>query len=174
MEVYGCCRASGALLAPDSGAREFDRIGGRLLLGYNLPVLGLRNNWYTQAVRWGGSVVYNRNANNALEFEYHRLHYKDGKIESQTFTWNEDSKDYASPRSDASMRINSVLCNVIFRLGDKSRLFNNQATSPYVVAGGGFHSYSNRVSGLIYPGQKASLSRAPIRTDWIQAWFSNR
>ncbi|MDE2890647.1 MAG: hypothetical protein OXR72_20800 [Gemmatimonadota bacterium] len=143
-----------ALLAPDSGARDFDRIGGRLLLGYNLPVMGLRNNWYTQAVRWGGSVVYNRNANNALEFEYHRLHYKDGKIESQTFTWNEDSKDYASPRSDASMRINSVLCNVVFRLGDKSRLFNNQATSPYVVAGGGFHSYSNRVSGLIYPGQK--------------------
>ena len=157
MGTWRCTAVVGLLvllLAPDSGAREYDRIGGRMLLGYNLPVMGLRANWYSQAVRWGGSVVYNRDVNTALEFEYHRLEYNDGKIESQTFTWNEDSQDYASPDSDASMRINSVLCNVIFRLGDKSRLFSQQMTSPYVVAGGGFHSYSNRVSGLIYPGQK--------------------
>ena len=141
-------------LATDSGAQEYNRIGGRLMLGYNLPVLGLRTNWYNQAVRWGGSVVYNRDVNTALEFEYHRLKYTGGKIESQTFTWNEDSRDYSSPNSEASMRINSVLCNVIFRLGDKSGLFSQQMTSPYVIAGGGFHSYNNRVSGLIYPGQK--------------------
>ena len=141
-------------LATDSGAQEYHRIGGRIMLGYNLPVMGLRTNWYNQAVRWGGSVVYNRDVNTALEFEYHRLKYTDGKIESKTFTWNEDKRDYSSPNSEASMRINSVLCNVIFRLGDKSNLFSSQMTSPYVVAGGGFHSYSNRVSGLIYPGQK--------------------
>ncbi len=141
-------------LATDSGAQEYNRIGGRLMLAYNLPVMGLRTNWYNQAVRWGGSVVYNRDVNTALEFEYHRLKYTGGKIESETFTWNEDSRDYSSPNSEASMRINSVLCNVIFRVGDKSNLFSNQMTSPYVVAGGGFHSYSNSVSGLIYPGQK--------------------
>ncbi len=141
-------------LATDSGGQEYHRIGGRIMLGYNLPVMGLRTNWYNQAVRWGGSVVYNRDVNTALEFEYHRLKYTDGKIESKTFTWNEDKRDYLSPNSEASMRINSVLCNVIFRLGDKSNLFSSQMTSPYVVAGGGFHSYSNRVSGLIYPGQK--------------------
>jgi hypothetical protein len=148
--VIGCLVL---LLAPASGAREYNRIGGRLLLGYNLPVMGLRTNWYNQAVRWGGSVVYNRDVNTALEFEYHRLQYNDGKIENQTFTWNEDAREYSSPNSEASMRINSVLCNVIFRLGDRSNLFSSQTTSPYVVAGGGFHSYSNSVSGLIYPGQ---------------------
>ena len=148
--VIGCLVL---LLAPDSGALEYNRIGGRLLLGYNLPVMGLRTNWYNQAVRWGGSVVYNRDVNTALEFEYHRLQYNDGKIENQTFTWNEDAREYSSPNSEASMRINSVLCNVIFRLGDKSNLFSSQMTSPYVVAGGGLHSYSNSVSGLIYPGQ---------------------
>ncbi len=34
------------LLAPASNAQDHKRIGGRVLLSYNLPLLGLRDNWY--------------------------------------------------------------------------------------------------------------------------------
>ena len=141
------------LLMSVSGAQEHRRIGGKAFLSYNIPVFSLQENWYNPATRWGGSLVYSVNSNLTVEFEYQRVNYGNGKVEDRTFMWGVDNKEYASPNASADMRINSGVINFLLRLGDKSGLFTGQATSPYLMVGTGFHNYSNRVNGLIYPGQ---------------------
>jgi hypothetical protein len=156
MRQWKCITLTGVLvllLASASYGQDYKRIGGRLFLGYNKPVFGLNQSWYNQAAKWGGSLVYSMDAKLALEFEFHRIKYKNGKIEDRVFMWNVDNKEYSSPRAAANMRINSVLINTVFRLGDKKNLFTSQGVSPYVLLGAGFHEYKNNVSGLIYPGQ---------------------
>ena len=141
------------LLASVCDAQDYRRIGGMGFLSYNLPVLSLRDNWYSQAIRWGGSLVYSVDQNLTMEFEYNRIKYKNGKIQERTFVWNVDNKAYGSPNASADMKVDSAVMNFLFRLGDKSGLFAGQTSSPYLVFGTGFHSYKNRVSGLVYPGQ---------------------
>ncbi|MDP6777600.1 MAG: outer membrane beta-barrel protein [Candidatus Latescibacteria bacterium] len=143
------------LTATNAGAEDYRRIGGRLLLSYTVPVLSLRSNWYSSAVRYGGSVVYNMDSRVGLEFEYHRMKYSNAKIEDRAFVWNVDGAEYMSSEAAASMRMNSLQVNALLRLGSTEGLFIGQGTSPYVLAGGGFHHYRNKVTGLIYPGQTA-------------------
>ena len=128
-------------------------MGGKAFLSYNVPVLSLRDNWYSQAVRWGGSLLYSVDRNLTMEMEYNRIKYKNGKIQDRAFTWNVDGKSYESPNASANMKVDSAVLNFLFRLGDRSALFTGRTSSPYIVFGAGFHSYKNRVSGLIYPGQ---------------------
>lgn len=161
MKKWTVVSLAGALvvvLASVSGAEEYKRVGGKAFLSYNVPVLSLRENWYNHATRWGGSLVYSVAPNLTMEFEYHRINYRHGKIVDRKFKWGVDKKDYASPNATADMRINSGVVNFMFRLGGKENLFTGQATSPYLVLGAGFHNYTNKVSGLIYPGQ----SKAPL------------
>lgn len=59
MKTWNCLVFAGLavlFLVLASYAQDYNRIGGRFLLSYNLPMLSFRNN---SAVRWGGSVVYN-------------------------------------------------------------------------------------------------------------------
>ncbi len=143
-------------LAPPTGAQGYRGVGVSGFLDYNLPLLSLRDGWYTKSVKWGAALLYSVDSRLTMEFEYHRAKYNDGKIEGRTFLWSVDQKEYASPGASADMRINSAVINFLVRMGRPSGLFQARRSSLYLLVGAGFFDYDNRVRGLIYPGQTAT------------------
>lgn len=166
MKKWRCVGFAGylvLLLATSANGQSYARVGVTAFADYNLPVLSLRDGWYTKSAKWGGGLLYSVDKKLTMEFEYHRVAYHDGKIEARKFNWSVDKKDYTSPQAAADMVINSGLINAQFRMGDPTNLFRSPTSSFYVLFGAGYYSYANKVQGLIYPGQ----TTAPLDTNLL-------
>ncbi|MSS72093.1 MAG: hypothetical protein EXS64_11460 [Candidatus Latescibacteria bacterium] len=141
-------------------AAETSHTGFGVFGNLEVPVLSL-SKWYSQAPKFGATILHAPNENYTMEVEYHYAPFRNGKIEKKVFRWSVDSKDYQSPNAKSEMDVQSLLFNFLFRLGDKGKQFSGKGASPYILAGGGFVGYRHRVSGLFSPFQ----TRAPLNTN---------
>jgi opacity protein-like surface antigen len=152
-----------ALMAWASAAQAAETHTGFGVFGnIEMPVLSL-SKWYSQAPKFGATILHAPNENYTMEIEYHYAPYRNGKIEKKTFVWSVDQRSYGSPNAKAEMNVQSLLFNFLFRLGNKGRQFSGKGASPYIMVGAGFVGYKNKVSGLAYPFQ----TKAPFNTN---AW----
>lgn len=142
-------------------AAEKTHTGFGVFGNLDVPVMSL-SKWYSQAPKFGATILHAPNENYTMEIEYHFAPFRNGKIEKKTFIWSVDRNAYDSPNARSEMTVQSLLFNFLFRLGDKGRQFEGKGVSPYIVVGGGFVGYRNEVSGLAYPFQtKAPFNRNP-------------
>ena len=89
-----------------------------------------------------------------MEFEYHHAKLTEGKIEGRAFTWGVDKKKYLSPEAQSRLNLNGFLMNALVRLREGSG--SGVELAPYIAVGAGVYDYQDRISGLIYPGQKVA------------------
>lgn len=126
----------------------------------DVPMMSL-GKWYSQAPKFGATILHAPNESYTVEIEYHYAAFRNGKIEKKQFVWSVDQKSYASPNAKSEMNVQSLLFNFLFRLGKKDRAFSGRGASGYAVVGAGFVGYRNKVSGLLYPYQ----TKAPLNTN---------
>ena len=134
-------------LAQDAGGTY----GVGIFFDRNVPILGFDDR-YPASQKLGVVLDYKLSDRTTLEFEYHHARLDDGKIEGKSFTWGIDKKKYQSPEADSEFNLNSFLINAVVRVGPVPE--GETQLVPYVTIGGGFYDYQDKMSGLIYPGQK--------------------
>lgn len=150
------CWISGLLLLAcvslGYGGETGHRFGAGVSFDRSIPILKLADRY--PASQQYGVVFDNRlSAKTTMELEYHHATLSDGKIERRSFVWPIDKQRYLSPDARSQMKLNSFLINALVRLGSEPSSPGLQLR-PYVAFGAGFYSYRDRISGLIYPGQK--------------------
>lgn len=154
--IWGCLILGLLVLIPVSLAYAGDgahRFGAGVSFDRSIPILGLGDRY--PASQQYGVVFDNRlSAKTTLEMEYHHTTLGDGKIERRAFIWPVDKQKYLSPDARSEMRLNSFLISALVRLGREPSGAGLQLL-PYVAFGAGFYAYKDKISGLIYPGQKA-------------------
>jgi hypothetical protein len=129
--------------------------GAGVFMARNIPILGLADR-YSAAEQYGVILDRKLSDRTTLEFEYHHVAFSDGKIENRTFTWGVDKKEYNSPDARSNMKVNGFLMNALVHLGKTPDPEETGVQlKPYIAVGWGIYDYKDRVSGLIYPGQKA-------------------
>lgn len=137
-----------------AGAQETPQswgVGG--YVDYNLPIFGLRD-WFSGGLQGGVVLTYVFRPRLAMELEAHYAKYRHGKLEDRPFVWPVDNQSHASPNASNSMRFRTFLANWLIPLGGNERGFGRGRTVPYFTVGAGFYDYANKISGLIFPGQR--------------------
>ncbi|OGG54541.1 MAG: hypothetical protein A3F84_19270 [Candidatus Handelsmanbacteria bacterium RIFCSPLOWO2_12_FULL_64_10] len=128
------------------------RFGAGVSFDRSIPILKLGDR-YPASQQYGVVFDHRLSAKTTMELEYHHATLNDGKIERRSFVWPIDKQKYLSPDARSQMKLNSFLINALIRLGSQPSGSGLQLR-PYVAFGAGFYSYRDRISGLIYPGQK--------------------
>ena len=127
------------------------RYGAGMFFDRSVPILGLGDR-YPASQKYGLVFEYKLSSRTTMEFEYHHAKLTEGKIEGRAFTWGIDKKKYLSPDAQSSLNLNGFLINALVRLGQPSG--SDMQLAPYIAVGAGFYDYQDRISGMIYPGQK--------------------
>lgn len=128
------------------------RYGAGVFFDRSVPVSGFHNR-YAPSQIYGLALEYRLTARTTMEFEYHHMTIEDGKVEGQAFTWPIDKKTYLSPEANSRFNLNSFLINALAHLRARE-MSDDLQLLPYIAVGAGYYDYQDRVSGLIYPGQK--------------------
>lgn len=139
------------VIAAPVTAREA-RYGAGVFFNRSVPVQGFHERYSASQV-YGVVLDYRVSPRATIEFEYHHLTMDDGKIEGLAFTWPIDKQQYLSPNANARFNLNSFLINALAHLKPR-QVRSELQLLPYIAVGAGFYDYQDRISGLIYPGQK--------------------
>lgn len=131
---------------------EGHKYGAGIFANRSTPLLGLADR-YPASQEYGVVLDYRLSDRTTLELEYHHTRIDDGAIEHRAFQWNVDKKFYYSPEARSRFNLNAFLLNALVDLTE--RRGSDLQLRPYLAVGSGFYDYQDRVSGLIYPGQKA-------------------
>ncbi len=134
----------------DAQARKW---GVGTFLSWNNPV-GKLGDQFGPAPKYGASWQYLISPRLYLEVEYHYSKWKRGKLVDRTFTWSVDGQDYLSPRAEATMKMNSMMFNLLI-FHQELPSFKGKDFTYYFTVGGGFHDYKAARRNFIYPEQKA-------------------
>ncbi len=142
----------GTILISVSSADAFEK--GQSGIGFfgsaNVPLFKF-GDWYSASPKLGISYNYVATPRIVAEIEYHYSSMLGGDLDTREFTWPIDSQDYRSPNVGQSMTFNSLIASGMLHFKEL-----NQGTSPYVMGGVGFFGFSNKVSGLVFPGQSGT------------------
>jgi hypothetical protein len=141
-----------AWVFPSQAAQPGHRFGAGVSFDRSIPILKLADR-YPASQQYGVVFDHRLSAKTTMELEYHHTTLDDGKIERRSFVWPIDKQKYQSPDARSQMKVNSFLINALVGLGS-SPSGGGLQLRPYVAFGAGFYSYRDRISGLIYPGQK--------------------
>ena len=139
------------LMATQAAAQE-TRYGAGAFFDRSVPVMGFDAR-YSASEMYGVTLDYWTSNRVALEFEYHHVTMDNGKIETLSFAWPIDKKRYLSPEASSRFNLNSFLINALAYLRPRTSGSDIQLL-PYVTVGAGFYDFQDRISGLIYPGQR--------------------
>lgn len=137
-----------ALGAPPSEAVKVGRSGIGVFGSLNVPVANFKT-WYSASPKMGVSFNYVANSRIIPEIEYHYAKMQGGDLKNRTFVWPVDKQAHNSPEVTQKMTFNSLAANALFHF----RSLEEKGVKPYLMGGIGYYGYSNRVSGLIFPGQ---------------------
>lgn len=150
------------LIAVPVSAQEA-RYGAGVFFNRSVPVLGFHDRYSASQV-YGAVLDYQVSSRATMEFEYHHLTMDDGKIEGLAFTWPIDKQKYLSPDANSRFNLNSFLINALAYLNTRKSGSDLQLL-PYIAVGAGFYDYQDRITGLIYPGQKEEPLNADLMLD---------
>lgn len=136
--------------------------------------IGELNDWYDPAAGVGVNLVYQFPGARRAELEYHYHFFAHGVIEERGFVWPVDGRSYVSPNAKANMSTHTVLVNFIFPQNWNIPLGN---VDPYLTFGSGLYAYTQKVSGLVYPGQGTepldqSLLLPPVNDQQVAIGFN--
>ena len=137
-----------------------------------IPVLKF-SDWYSASPKVGLSFNYVATPRILAEVEYHYATMRGGDLHQREFTWIVDQNPYRSQNVSQSMWFHSFLGSGLFHL----KSLDQGGISPYVAVGMGFFGFSNKVSGLIFPGQAGqtldqNLKLEPYDDRWAALTFS--
>ena len=135
------------------------RYGAGVFFNRSVPMLGFHDRYSASQV-YGAVLDYQISSRATMEFEYHHMTMDDGKIENLAFTWPIDKQKYLSPDANSRFNLNSFLINALAYLNPRKSSSDLQLL-PYIAVGAGFYDYQDRITGLIYPGQKEQ----PLKSD---------
>ena len=140
----------GAILLVVSGAEAVET--GRSGIGFfgsaHIPLSKFAD-WYSASPKFGATYSYVATSRIIAEIEYHYSKMGGGDLDDRTFTWSVDSKPYKSPSVSQEMDFHSLGASAQIHFRD----LGERGAVPYLAGGAGFFRYSNRISGLIFPGQ---------------------
>ena len=136
--------------------------------------IGELNDWYDPVAGVGVNLVYQFPGSRRAEFEYHYHIFAHGAIEERGFVWPVDGRSYVSPNAKANMSTHTLLVNFIFPKNWSMPFANIE---PYIMFGSGLYAYTQKVSGLIYPGQGSepldqSLLLPPVHDQQVAIGFN--
>ncbi|MGA1195652.1 MAG: hypothetical protein ACO36I_04010 [Candidatus Latescibacterota bacterium] len=151
------------VLATTAMAQE-SRYGVGVFFDRSVPMMGF-NDRYTPSQIYGVVFDYRLSNRTTMEFEYHHMTMEDGKIEDQAFIWPIDKKSYLSPDAQSRFNLNSFVINALAHLRQRTNSDEMQLL-PYIAVGAGYYDYQDRVSGLIFPGQKIEPLDPTIQQDY--------
>jgi len=120
--------------------------------GTSIPVSGL-NNWYNLTPVIGFQFTLRADEVTETIFEFHYQKFNHGSIENRKFNWVVDYNDYLSKDANAYMIWNDFILKTRKNLPDRSFDLSGKKIIPSFSYGIGFYNYTQRVEGLIYPGQ---------------------
>ncbi len=140
-----------ALMASPSEAVQVKRSGIGVFGSLNMPVAKFKS-WYSASPKMGVSYNYAASSRIITEVEYHYAKMQGGDLKSRTFVWAVDKQAHNSPEATQKMTFNSLAANALFHYGS----LEERRARLYLMGGIGYYGYSNRVSGLIFPGQSGT------------------
>ena len=166
-------------LCADRGEAQVDGTWGvGVALGYDRPAFKL-GEWYPSGgFSFGGTFVYVLNQNWSAEVDAFYGGYSGGELESRTFLWSIDGNEYNSPNASSEMVWGGGMINYLWHInGSGARLAQGSGSSPYLLVGTGFTFVENKISGLIFPGQRSqpldeSLVLEPVSDRRIALGFN--
>jgi opacity protein-like surface antigen len=158
--VRSICLLNLILVLCAGPARAEGKWGISILANYEFPVFTL-NQWFPSGgAELGGALIRTVNDKWAVEVEGSWSKYSDGDLNTREFLWSVDGQTYSSPSAQSEMEWTTGVVNWV-------RSFNAEGVGPgkggkaaYMMLGTGFFRYTNKISGLIFPGQ----SRTPLDT----------
>ena len=149
--MFGLLSLALVLICPRVEAAD-GKYGAGIFFDRSVPVAGLSDR-YSASEKFGLIFEYKISSRTTLEWEFHHGGMDDGKIEDASFTWGVDGEKYLSPDANSRFNLNSFLMNALVRIGAEPDGQGLQLR-PYVAVGAGFYDYQDKISGLIYPGQR--------------------
>jgi len=137
--------------------------------GLGVPLVGL-NEWYNPTPSLGLQVAFNRSPNSKIIFSFHYQKFMDGSIKDKSFKWLIDYNYYKSPKADAYMTWNDFIVKYQKGIPNMKYSMSDKPFTTFSSLGFGFYNYTQKVSGLIYPGQP----KAPLDEDFLMDPISDR
>ena len=136
-----------------------------ILADYDMPAFKL-NNWFPSGgIKFGAVAVYVLNDQWTAEVAGHYTKYGGGELEKKSFTWSIDGRQHPSPQAKSEMEWATGAVNWIRHFKQGGSKLGQGGGAPYFVVGAGFSRYKNKVSGLIWPGQKTEPLDTSILMD---------